>query len=89
MIVRGGGRLRFQRLPSGKHNGEAQLCAFDVLALDSDHLQKLHWASRTLKGFLRGRRDGIFINPFEIGTSGPDLFRAVAVQAGGDRVEAE
>jgi bifunctional non-homologous end joining protein LigD len=25
---------------------------------------------------LRGRPDGIFVNPFEIGAIGPDLFRA-------------
>jgi ATP-dependent DNA ligase len=29
-----------------------------------------------LDRLLRGRPDGIFINPFEIGAIGPDLFRA-------------
>jgi ATP-dependent DNA ligase len=29
-----------------------------------------------LERLLRGRSDGIFINPFESGAIGPDLFRA-------------
>jgi bifunctional non-homologous end joining protein LigD len=29
-----------------------------------------------LERLLRGRSDGIFVNPFEIGSIGPDLFRA-------------
>ena len=29
-----------------------------------------------LNRLLRGRPDGIFINPFEIGSIGPDLFQA-------------
>jgi bifunctional non-homologous end joining protein LigD len=33
----------------------------------------------TLDRLLRGRPDGIFINQFEIGAVGPDLFRAACV----------
>lgn len=29
-----------------------------------------------LERLLRGQPDGIFVNPFEIGAIGPDLFRA-------------
>jgi bifunctional non-homologous end joining protein LigD len=32
-----------------------------------------------LERLLRGRPDGIFINPFEIGAIGADLFRAACV----------
>ena len=34
------GILDFDALHSGKHNGEIQLCAFDVLAMDGDNLRK-------------------------------------------------
>jgi bifunctional non-homologous end joining protein LigD len=68
----------FNALHSGKQNGEVQLCAFDVLALDGDDLRDLPLSMRkaNLERLLRGRPDGIFINPFETGAIGPDLFRA-------------
>jgi ATP-dependent DNA ligase len=68
----------FNALHSRKYNGEAQLCAFDVLALDGELLRNLALSMRktNLERLLRGRPDGIFINPFEIGAIGPDLFRA-------------
>jgi bifunctional non-homologous end joining protein LigD len=55
-----------------------QLCAFDVLAVDGEDLRSLPLSMRrtNLDRLLRGRPDGIFINPFEIGAIGPDLFRA-------------
>jgi hypothetical protein len=34
------GILDFDALHSGKHNGEIQPCAFDVLAMDGDNLRK-------------------------------------------------
>jgi hypothetical protein len=34
---------------------------------------------RKANRLLRGHPDGIFINPFEIGAIGPDLFRAACV----------
>jgi bifunctional non-homologous end joining protein LigD len=68
----------FAALHSGKHNGEVQFCAFDILALDGEDLRALPLSMRktNLDRLLRGRPDGIFINPFEIGAIGPDLFRA-------------
>ena len=36
-------------------------------------------ARPTWTGYSRGRPDGIFINPFETGAIGPDLFRAACV----------
>jgi bifunctional non-homologous end joining protein LigD len=44
-----------------------------VLALDGEALSMRKTNRDRL---LRGRPDGIFINPFEIGAIGPDLFRA-------------
>jgi ATP-dependent DNA ligase len=68
----------FNALHSGKHNEEVQLCAFDVLALDADDLRKLPLSMRktNLARLLARRPDGIFVNPFEQGEIGPDLFRA-------------
>ena len=68
----------FNALHSGKQNGEVQFCAFDVLAVDGEDVRDLPLSMRkaNLERLLRGRPDGIFINPFEIGAIGPDLFRA-------------
>jgi ATP-dependent DNA ligase len=67
----------FNALHSGKHNEEVQLCAFDVLAMDGDDLRRLPLSMRkaNLDRLLRGRPEGIFINPFEVGEIGQDLFR--------------
>jgi bifunctional non-homologous end joining protein LigD len=55
----------FDALHSGKHNEEAQLCAFDVLAIDGDDLRELPLSMRktNLERLLCGRPDGIFVNP--------------------------
>jgi ATP-dependent DNA ligase len=55
-----------------------QLCVFDLLALDGDDLRDLPLSIRkaNLARLLRGRPDVIFVNPFEQGEIGPDLFRA-------------
>jgi bifunctional non-homologous end joining protein LigD len=68
----------FNARHSGKHNAEVQFCAFDVLAVDGDDLRDLPLSMRktNLERLLRGRPDGIFVNPFESGAIGPDLFRA-------------
>jgi ATP-dependent DNA ligase len=68
----------FDALHSGRHNEEVQLCAFDVLAMDGDDLRKLPLSMRKpkLERLLARRPEGIFINPFERGEIGPDLFRA-------------
>jgi bifunctional non-homologous end joining protein LigD len=68
----------FGALHSRKHNEEVQFCAFDVLAIDGDDVRGLPLSMRkaNLDRLLRGRPDGIFINPFEMGAIGPDLFKA-------------
>lgn len=68
----------FNARHSGKHNIEVQFCAFDVLALEGEDLRNLPLSMRktNLERLLRGRLDGIFVNPFESGAIGPDLFRA-------------
>ena len=67
----------FNALHSGRHNEEVQLCAFDVLAMDGDDLRRLPLSMRktNLARLLARRPEGIFINPFEQGEIGPDLFR--------------
>jgi len=68
----------FNALHSRKYDGEVQLCAFDVLAMEGEDLRPLPLSMRKahLERLLRGRPDGMFINPFEAGAIGPDLFRA-------------
>ena len=64
-------------LHSGKHMEEVQLCALDVVAMDGGDMRRLPLSMRkaNLARLLRGRPEGIFINPFEQGEIGPDLFR--------------
>jgi bifunctional non-homologous end joining protein LigD len=68
----------FDALHSGRHNDEVQLYAFDCLALDGDDLRRLPLSMRktNLERLLARRPEGVFINPFERGEIGPDLFRA-------------
>ena len=68
----------FDALHSGKHNEEVQLCAFDILAEGGDDLRKLPLSMRKtrLERLLARRPEDIFINPFERGEIGSDLFRA-------------
>lgn len=70
--------LRLQRPASNRHNEEAQLYAFDLVALDGDDLRDLPLFERKarLGKLLKGRPEGIFIAPFEAGEIGPYLFRA-------------
>jgi ATP-dependent DNA ligase len=55
-----------------------QLCAFDLLAEGGEDLRKvpLHLRKASLKRLLARRPEGVFVNPFERGEVGPDLFRA-------------
>jgi ATP-dependent DNA ligase len=66
----------FDALHSGKHDEEVQLCAFDILVEDGDDLRKplLSMRKVNLERLLARRPEGIFINPFERGKIGPDLF---------------
>jgi bifunctional non-homologous end joining protein LigD len=68
----------FDALHSGRHNDEVQLCAFDILVEGDEDLQKLplHFRKINLERLLARRPEGIFVNPFERGEIGPDLFRA-------------
>lgn len=72
------GASDFNALHSRRQDAEAQLYAFDILALDGEDLRPLPLAMRkaNLARLLRGRPDGIFIAPFEAGEIGPVLFRA-------------
>jgi bifunctional non-homologous end joining protein LigD len=78
VILGADGVSDFNALHSRKQNHEVQLCAFDVLVMDGEDLRSLHLSKRkaNLDRLLRGRSDGIFVNPFETGAIGPDLFRA-------------
>lgn len=68
----------FNALHSRKHDNEVQFCAFDILAEDGDDLRKLplHLRKTNLERLLARRPEGIFVNPFERGEIGPDLFHA-------------
>ena len=68
----------FNALHARQHDEQAQLYAFDILALDGDDLRGLPLSMRktNLARLLRGRPDGMFVAPFEQGEIGPDLFRA-------------
>jgi bifunctional non-homologous end joining protein LigD len=77
-IIRGvDGYSDFNALHSGKQNDDAELLAFDILALDGDDLRKLPLSMRkaNLQRLLARRPDGIFLSDFEQGEIGPDLFR--------------
>jgi bifunctional non-homologous end joining protein LigD len=49
-----------------------------VLAIGGEDVRDMPLSRRktNLERLLRGRPDGIFVNPFESGAIGPDLFRA-------------
>ncbi|QPF81694.1 DNA ligase [Bradyrhizobium genosp. L] len=68
----------FDALHSNRNNEEAQLYAFDLLALDGDDLRDLPLVDRKarLAKLLARRPEGIFVAPFEHGEIGPDLFDA-------------
>jgi bifunctional non-homologous end joining protein LigD len=68
----------FNALHSNQHNEEAQLYAFDLVAIDGDDLRDmpLHERKAQLGKLLKGRPEGIFVAPFETGEIGPGLFEA-------------
>jgi ATP-dependent DNA ligase len=68
----------FDALHSNRHNEDAQLYAFDLVALDGDDLRELPLFERKtrLAKLLARRPQGIFVAPYELGEIGPDLFRA-------------
>jgi bifunctional non-homologous end joining protein LigD len=68
----------FNALHSRRHDEGVQFCAFHILAEGGDDLRKLPLSMRktNLERLLARRPEGIFVNPFERGEMGPDLFRA-------------
>lgn len=68
----------FNALHSNKHNDEAQLYAFDLIAFGGEDLREQTLLDRKdkLDKLLRGRAQGIFVAPFERGEIGPELFTA-------------
>ena len=62
---------------SRKHDHEVQFCAFDILAEGGGDLRMLPLSMRktNLDRLLARRPDGVFVNSFERGELGPDLFR--------------
>lgn len=60
----------FNALHSGKHNADVGREGNDLRDLP------LSMRKNNLERLLRGRPYGIFVNPFESGAIGPDLFRA-------------
>jgi bifunctional non-homologous end joining protein LigD len=68
----------FNALHSRRHDFEVQFCAFDILARGGDDVRALplHLRKTSLAQLLSRRPDGIFVNVFERGEIGPDLFRA-------------
>ena len=71
----------FNALHSRRHDEEAQLYAFDIIALDGEDLRPLPLGLRktNLALLLSRRPDGIFIAPFEQGEIGPDCFGPPAI----------
>jgi len=72
------GIVDFNALHSRRHDDEAQLHAFDVLALYGEDLRGLPLSMRktNLDRLLARRPDSTFVAPFEQGETGPELFRA-------------
>jgi bifunctional non-homologous end joining protein LigD len=68
----------FNALHSRQHDEEVQLCAFDILVEGGDDLPTLplHLRKTALQRLLARRPEGIFVNPFERGEIGPELFQA-------------
>jgi bifunctional non-homologous end joining protein LigD len=68
----------FNALHSRQHDEEVQFCAFDILVEGGEDLRKLplHLRKNSLQRLLRRRPEGIFVNPFERGEIGPELFGA-------------
>jgi bifunctional non-homologous end joining protein LigD len=68
----------FNALHSRQHDEDVQFCAFDILVEDGDDLRKLplRVQKNSLQRLLRRRPEGIFVNPFERGEIGPELFLA-------------
>ncbi len=72
-------------LHSRKHEHEVQFCAFDILVGATTILRKLplHLRKTNLERLPARRPEGLFVNPYERGEIGPDLFQAACRIASG------
>ncbi|WP_439398785.1 RNA ligase family protein [Bradyrhizobium sp. PMVTL-01] len=72
------GISQFDWLHSGRYNEDAQLYAFDIVALGGEDLRPLKLDERKdkLAKVLERRPEGIFVASYERGDWGPKLFRA-------------
>jgi bifunctional non-homologous end joining protein LigD len=68
----------FNALHPRKHDHEVQFCAFDIMTEGDDDLRRLPLEQRKVRldRLLARRPEGIFVNSFERGEIGPDLFWA-------------
>ena len=75
------GMSDFEALHSRKHDGEVQLYAFDLLALEGDELRALPLSMRktNLERLLDRQPNGIFAAPYEAGEIGPELYRQACI----------
>jgi bifunctional non-homologous end joining protein LigD len=75
------GMSDFEALHSRKHDGEVQLYAFDLLALEGDDLRALPLSMRktNLERLLDRQPHGIFAAPYEAGEIGPALYRQACI----------
>jgi bifunctional non-homologous end joining protein LigD len=75
------GMSDFEALHSRKHDGEVQLYAFDLLALEGDDLRALPLSMRktNLERLLDRQPNGIFAAPYEAGEIGPELYRQACI----------
>ena len=75
------GMSDFEALHSRKHDGEVQLYAFDLLALEGDELRALPLSMRktNLERLLDRQPNGIFAAPYEAGEIGPALYRQACI----------
>jgi bifunctional non-homologous end joining protein LigD len=78
VVLRVDGIADFNALHSRQHDEEVQFCAFDILLQGGEDLRKLplHLRKTSLARLLARRPEGIFVNPFERGEIGPELFLA-------------
>src|SRR5450432_3315334 len=59
----------FNALHSNRHDAEAQLYAFDLIAIDGDDLREMPLFERKARmgKLLKGRPEGVFVAPFDAG----------------------
>lgn len=77
VVLRPDGVADFNLLHSRKHDREAQLYAFDMLALEEEDMRPLPLSERKdrLADLIRKPTPGLFLADYEQGSIGPELFR--------------